>query len=104
MDLAACIEPDGGMPGPDLESRAASTAAALLALLAEGHTLKSGAFRRHVRRLADFLAAAPVPPGLVPPVAAVLDAVAADRAVPGNWLPHAIDPARFWSELRRALP
>jgi hypothetical protein len=55
LDLAARIEPDGGMPGRDFDHRIAKTLAALRDFLKEGHTAKSGAFRAHVKRLAEFL-------------------------------------------------
>ena len=55
MDLASALEPDGGMPGKDAESRAAATLAALLAFVSQGHTPTSGAFRSHVARLIKFL-------------------------------------------------
>ena len=49
------IEPDGGMPGKTTDERWIATALALLALLNEGHSSQTGAFRIHVRRLIDFL-------------------------------------------------
>jgi Ca-activated chloride channel family protein len=55
LDLAAQIEPDGGMPGRSFDERISSTLAALRDFLREGHTSKSGAFRSHVKRLAEFL-------------------------------------------------
>ena len=58
LDLAARIEPDGGMPGADLQQRIDKTADALRDFLKEGHTSKSGAFRSHVQRLTQFLRAA----------------------------------------------
>ena len=53
--LAGMIEPDGGMPGKTTDERWIATALALLALLNEGHSSQTGAFRIHVRRLIDFL-------------------------------------------------
>jgi hypothetical protein len=55
MDLAAQLEPDGGMPGMTPSVRAARTIAAVLAFIAEGHTLTSGAFRSHVIKQIAFL-------------------------------------------------
>ena len=55
VDLAAMLEPDGGMPGDDLGARAGRTIAAVLAFGAGGHTLSTGAFRLHVTRLVGFL-------------------------------------------------
>jgi Ca-activated chloride channel family protein len=57
LDLAARIEPDGGMPGARFEDRIAATLEALRDFLQEGHTAKAGAFRRHVKRLAEFVRA-----------------------------------------------
>lgn len=48
VDLAAMLEPDGGMPGDSPDVRAARTVAAVLAFVAHGHTLTVGAFRLHV--------------------------------------------------------
>jgi hypothetical protein len=55
LELAAMLEPDGGMPGDSEEIRKARTLALLCAFAAEGHTLTSGAFRAHVQRIAAFL-------------------------------------------------
>lgn len=55
MDLAGCLEPDGGMPGPDLDARVAYSLAALLVFRADDHSDTSGPFRRHVSRLLQFL-------------------------------------------------
>ena len=43
------------MPGGPDGDRAAATLLALLAFLAEGHTLLQGAFRAHVGRMVNFL-------------------------------------------------
>ena len=53
--LAACLEPDGGMPGKNHEERIQETIAALLQFLAGGHDMKAGAFRNHVKRMVEFL-------------------------------------------------
>ena len=57
MDLAAQLEPDGGMPGRDDSARAKATAEAVLKFVEAGHTVTSGAFRTHVGRLVAFLKA-----------------------------------------------
>ena len=54
-DLAARIEPDGGMPGRRFEDRIEASVDALREFLDQGHTSNSGAFRAHVARLAEFL-------------------------------------------------
>ncbi len=55
MDLSIRIEPDGGMPGEKEEERILVSLLLLLAFLANGDDLRSGAFRSHVARLVDFL-------------------------------------------------
>ena len=55
INLASQLEPDGGMPGQNGAERAARSAAVLLALVAAGHTLTTGAFRSHVARLVQYL-------------------------------------------------
>jgi len=55
LNLAAEIEPDGGMPGKTIESRIAATLAALREFSRNGHTATQGAFRSHVARLIAFL-------------------------------------------------
>ena len=55
MELASELEPDGGMPGENPSVRAARSVVAVLAFVAEGHTLTAGAFRAHVTRLVAFL-------------------------------------------------
>jgi hypothetical protein len=58
LNLAAEIEPDGGMPGATISERILRSIAAMLAFVASGHTLTSGAFRTHLNRLASFLKSA----------------------------------------------
>jgi Ca-activated chloride channel family protein len=53
--LASRIEPDGGMPGRDLESRVAATVVALMFFAQQGSSEQSGPFRVHVGRLIRFL-------------------------------------------------
>jgi Ca-activated chloride channel family protein len=55
LDLAAQMEPDGGMPGKNVSERVASTIAALRAFVGHGHTITSGVFRSHVARLVEYL-------------------------------------------------
>jgi len=64
MELAAQMEPDGGMPGTSLEARIKKTVEAIHAFAEAGHTRKSGAFRSHVKRLVEFLKAVEIPPAL----------------------------------------
>ncbi len=55
MEIAAAIEPDGGLPGSKLEDRILATVLALIAFLDEGSNLSQGTFSEHVKRLAAFL-------------------------------------------------
>jgi hypothetical protein len=55
LDLAARMEPDGGMPGATIVERVNNTIAALRAFVAQGHTMTSGVFRSHVARLVEYL-------------------------------------------------
>jgi len=55
LDLAAQMEPDGGMPGKSVSERVSKTVAALHAFVKEGHTMTSGPFRSHVKRLVEYL-------------------------------------------------
>ncbi len=55
VQLAGRLEPDGGMPGQDMEERWIATATALLCFITAGHNLQKGAFRRHVQRMIHFL-------------------------------------------------
>jgi hypothetical protein len=55
MELAALLEPDGGMPGRTEELRIANSLATLLFFLQTGNTRASGPFRAHADRLWRFL-------------------------------------------------
>ncbi|MFN0167709.1 MAG: VIT domain-containing protein [Bryobacteraceae bacterium] len=105
LEIAASLEPDGGMPGRTAEDRALSSALALLAFLNEGHTPSSGAFRRHAERLAAYLEK--VSPGLPEPeraiVALVLGRVGDALPVPGEWLTAWRHPKGDWQSLGEAL-
>ena len=54
-DLAAMIEPDGGMPGDNIEERVLSTMIVLIYLTQEGSTRDTGAFQSHMNKLMNFL-------------------------------------------------
>jgi Ca-activated chloride channel homolog len=85
MDLATQLEPDGGMPGATLAERAAKSAAAVLAFVAAGHTVSTGAFRTHVARLVAFLKT--VPPGTDRKlIEAAIEAASTGNPPAGNWL------------------
>ncbi|MBK9169653.1 MAG: VWA domain-containing protein [Bryobacterales bacterium] len=102
IDLASMLEPDGGMPGDSPEARAARTVAAVLAFVAGGHTLRSGAFRRHLARLVEFLkplSTAPETDARL--IATALDAAETGHAPDGPWLSLACDPGTRWKQLGR---
>jgi Ca-activated chloride channel family protein len=80
MELAAMLEPDGGIPGSTEEWRIANSLAALLFFLQTGNTRTSGTFRAHVDRLWRFLESHGE--------TKVLQIVATEK-VQGDWLPHA---------------
>ena len=104
LDLAARIESDGGMPGVDEESRAIASVVALLAFLAEGHTVTEGAFRSHVAKLVKFLESLK---GLTSKHQATIDAVvklANKGDVPaGDWVNIACTAGDHWRKVETAL-
>lgn len=104
VDLAASLEPDGGMPGDTVEQRAARTIAALLAFVAEGHTPGTGAFRRHVARIVKFLQSLnPASDREKRLIERALDAAAAGTAPEGEWLVLADASGTGWAQIREAL-
>lgn len=102
--LASAMEPDGGLPGPNTEARAAATVIALLAFLANGHTPVRGAFRAHVVRLVTFLETVP---GLDAAKRKLVDlalvAARKGRAPSGDWLRWTQSAARHWSTIEKAF-
>jgi hypothetical protein len=55
VELAALIEPDGGMPGKDYSDRLLRTLIALLAFASMGYGRFSGPFRVHLERMFGFV-------------------------------------------------
>ncbi|MDQ6701345.1 MAG: hypothetical protein M3Z36_14285, partial [Acidobacteriota bacterium] len=104
MEIASRMEPDGGMPGPDPDSRAGASLVALLAFLAEGHTASTGVFRSHVVRLIAFLDSIQ---GLGAERRTILDAAlrfARKGTKPaGDWLAWAGDSGSHWKEIERSV-
>ena len=102
MNLASQLEPDGGMPGQNVLERAARSVAALLAFVAAGHTLTTGAFRSHVARLVEYLK-----PVREVPNRSIIDLAiqAADTGkVPsGEWLELARIPRIPWTRIEKSL-
>ncbi len=105
MEIAASLEPDGGMPGGTVEDRVLSSVLALLAFSSEGHTPASGAFRTHAERLVGYLEK--VLPALAQGERAlvdlVLDRVRRDQPVPGEWLARWRHREGQWQSLSEAL-
>ena len=55
VNLAAMIEPDGGMPGDSNEDRILSSIVILLFFVKEGSAQDTGPFQSHAKKLMDFL-------------------------------------------------
>ena len=104
MDLAAQLEPDGGMPGKTPSIRAARTIAAVFAFIAEGHSLTSGAFRSHVTRLIAFLQNVTALPGKERAlVDRAIKLASTASAPPVDWLGVARGPDPSWTRLEGTL-
>ena len=89
VDLAARLEPDGGMPGDTPDFRLLATVLALLAFGAAGHWASSGPFRVHLRRMLDFVDRFPVadlPNEQRTGLEKGLDAVRHERVIAGPWM------------------
>lgn len=87
VDIASMLEPDGGMPGEDLERRLLLTALTILAFASAGHTDTAGPFRRHVKRMLKFLKDE-LPGPLAPGARTVVD-----RILRGTVGPEIVDDA-----------
>lgn len=104
VDLAAMLEPDGGLPGKNLDVRVGRTIAALLAFVAAGHTLTEGAFRLHVTRLAGFLKSLSATSGSESHLIKTAVLAASTGVIPpGQWLVLARDPRTRWQKIEDAL-
>jgi len=104
LGLASRIEPDGGMPGGDRESRASATVVALLAFLSQGHTRKRGAFRSHVAKLEWYLKLLTgVSSHTQQVLAAVLELVRLDLTLPGDWMELVRTPGNHLHEVERRM-
>ena len=104
LDLAAQLEPDGGMPGKDLSSRVARSIATLLAFVDAGHTMSSGALRSHVTRLIKFLSSLTGLPAAEKILSEKAVAMAnSGRAPHRDWLTPARSTSGNWKAVREAL-
>jgi Ca-activated chloride channel family protein len=100
LELASRMEPDGGLPGPDSDSRAGASLVALLAFLSQGHTARSGTFRSHVARLLAFLKSLnTVSKQRRQTMATILGKVEAGWHPVGNWCSRTPDSAHSWDEM-----
>jgi Ca-activated chloride channel family protein len=114
VDLAASLEPDGGMPGSTPEYRLPSTALALLAFGAAGHWPSAGPFRVHLRRMLEYIERFPAEDLSSEQreiLAKVLDAVRRERVIAGAWMDTlgevlaepGLDAGRIWEMLQSAM-
>jgi hypothetical protein len=104
MDLAAMLEPDGGMPGDNPDVRAGRSIAAVFAFAAHGHTLTVGAFRLHVARLVGYLKPVSVGSDLESSLMkTALDSAATGKVPPGDWLALAREPGTTWEQIEETL-
>jgi Ca-activated chloride channel family protein len=102
MELASQMEPDGGMPGGNVEERAGASVAALLAFVSQEDEETKLAFRSHIERLVGFLNQAVLTPEQRNLVDAVVTAVQRGRVLPGDWVQLAEGSGDPWAELRAA--
>jgi len=100
LELAARMEPDGGMPGTTEEERVQATILALLSFLAGGNTENSGAFRSHVRRLLAFLEDAL---HIHPVVSRIITLARQGRTLEGDWPARQPGP-KLWAQLEAEIP
>jgi Ca-activated chloride channel family protein len=104
VDLAAMLEPDGGMPGDSLAVRAGRTIAAVFAFVAEGHTLTTGVFRLHVTRLVGFLKSLGAASDReLRVIDAAVGAASTGMAPEGRWLSLARERRTGWKDIDAAL-
>ncbi len=113
LELAASIEPDGGMSGPNEEQRVLASLVTLLFFIAEGHTSRVGTFRNHVLRLVAFLQS-DITKSLSSDkgtmVKRVCEVISEDRMISGNWSTYMeevlsgrpLEPI-LWTEIEQAL-
>jgi Ca-activated chloride channel family protein len=99
LEIAANLEPDGGLPGKFMEDRVLATVLAVLRFLAEGHGESAGAFRAHVKRMLEFLEKSKVQNDVVKQI---VERGRSGRVLPGDWAKKQPYPA-LWAELEEAL-
>jgi len=97
--LATRIEPDGGMPGKTDEERVLASILTMLRFLAEGHSLRSGTFRKHVQRLVKFLEDGKLQNDVV---REIVKLARIGKPLEGDWSKRSPDPS-LWKDLEKAL-
>lgn len=100
VNLAASLEPDGGIPGASEEERVQATILTLLRFVAAGHSAKRGAFRAHVKRMLKFLEKSTIKNDVVKDV---IERAKTGRPLAGDWTKSKPGPD-FWAELEEAIP
>lgn len=104
VELAAQIEPDGGLPGGILSDRVARTIAAMLAFLSAGNSLDSGAFRSHMFKLVAFVRSMDqLPPDDWRIINQAVQRVSRKNPVSGDWLALAKSAHPSWKNIRKLL-
>jgi len=112
ITLAGLLEPDGGMPGNNEETRIANSLIALLSFVAQGSTREGGPFRVHVERLLRYLNSDRIKrlaSSQADLVSRTLEHIISGRSVKGDWLAiarqlaetHAIDSDVLWREVAK---
>jgi hypothetical protein len=99
VNLAASLEPDGGLPGASEEERVQATILALLRFMAGGHSTKSGAFRAHVKRLLKFLERSAIKNDVITDI---IVRAKTGRPLAGDWTKSKPGPD-LWAELEKAI-
>jgi len=110
IELAAMLEPDGGMPGKNEQQRIVNSVAALMFFTAQGNTRNSGPFRIHVDKLFRFLAPErlrKLDTSNANLVGSVLEAIGKGRTPKGDWQAyarelatrHEVDQHAFWQDI-----
>jgi len=103
IELAAMLEPDGGLPGKTYAIRVNRTIAAVFAFVAAGHTLTRGAFRAHVVRLVNFLRSLSISADSdVRLIQKAIQAASSGKAPAGPWLDVVHDVTQ-WERVGSAL-
>jgi hypothetical protein len=99
VNLAASLEPDGGIPGASEDERVQATILVLLRFMAAGHSAKRGAFRAHIKRMLKFLERSAIKNGVIKDV---IERAKTGRPLAGDWAKSKPGPD-LWAELEKAI-